>query len=105
MSRSPGFRAGCASGLRSSALSCTTRGCVLLDEPFTGLDDSATAALIDRLGGLRALGCIVLVVTHDLEIVEKILDRAVMLREGRMVPLEAGTASLRERVRQAGLQN
>ena len=78
---------------------------VLLDEPFTGLDDSATAALIDRLGGLRALGCIVLVVTHDLEIVEKILDRAVMLREGRMVPLEAGTASLRERVRQAGLQN
>jgi heme exporter protein A len=78
---------------------------VLLDEPFTGLDDSATAALIDRLGGLRAAGCIVLVVTHDLELVENILDRAVMLRDGRMVPLEAGTGSLRERVRQVGLQN
>jgi heme exporter protein A len=78
---------------------------VLLDEPFTGLDDTATGALIDRLRALRAAGCIVLVVTHDLELVEGILDNAVMLREGRMVPLEAGPASLRARVRQAGLQN
>ena len=32
---------------------------LLLDEPFTGLDDASTVALIARLKGLRAAGCIV----------------------------------------------
>jgi heme ABC exporter ATP-binding subunit CcmA len=74
---------------------------VLLDEPFTGLDDTATAALRGRLAGLRAAGCIVLVTTHDLETIEGIIDRAVMLDNGRLVPIEPGGASLRDRFRQA----
>ena len=74
---------------------------VLLDEPFTGLDDTATAALVRRLDELRAKGCLVLVATHDLEIVEGIIDRAVMLREGRLVPLSSTAGSLRDRVRRA----
>jgi ABC-type multidrug transport system ATPase subunit len=74
---------------------------VLLDEPFTGLDDSATAALVRRLEALRAKGCLVLVATHDLEIVEGIIDRAIMLREGRLVPLPSTVGSLRDRVRRA----
>jgi heme exporter protein A len=74
---------------------------LLLDEPFTGLDDSATAALVRRLEELRAKGCLVLVATHDLEVVEGIIDRAIMLREGRLVPLSATAGSLRDRVRRA----
>jgi len=74
---------------------------VLLDEPFTGLDDAATAALRRRLAGLRDQGCIVLVTTHDLETIEGIIDRAVMLRGGRLVALGDGAGSLRERYRQA----
>jgi ABC-type multidrug transport system ATPase subunit len=76
---------------------------VLLDEPFTGLDDASCAALVGRLQDLRAKGRIVLVATHDLEVIEGIIDRAVMLREGRLVPLAADGGSLRERFRQAGL--
>ena len=38
---------------------------VLLDEPFTGLDDAATGALRQRLAGLKDSGAIVLVTTHD----------------------------------------
>jgi heme ABC exporter ATP-binding subunit CcmA len=72
---------------------------VLLDEPFTGLDDAATAALRRRLGDLRAAGCIVLVTTHDLETIEGIIDRAVMLQSGRLVTIEPGAGSLRERYR------
>jgi heme exporter protein A len=72
---------------------------VLLDEPFTGLDDSATAALQKRLDGLRAAGCIVLVTTHDLETIEPIVDRAMMLQNGRLLSIEAGPGSLRERYR------
>ncbi len=74
---------------------------VLLDEPFTGLDDAASAALVRRLQELRAKGCVVLVATHDLEIVEGLIDRAVMLREGRIVSLAPTGSSLRDRVRRA----
>jgi len=72
---------------------------VLLDEPFTGLDDAAIGALQDRLDGLRAAGALVLVTTHDLEIIESVIDRAVMLQNGRLVPVEPGAGSLRERYR------
>jgi ABC-type multidrug transport system ATPase subunit len=73
---------------------------VLLDEPFTGLDDAATTALGERLAGLRAQGAIVLVATHDLETIEAITDRAVMLRNGRLAAIEPGAGSLRDRYRQ-----
>jgi heme ABC exporter ATP-binding subunit CcmA len=72
---------------------------VLLDEPFTGLDDAATHALRERLRGLKAAGCIVLVTTHDLESIEDVIDRAVILRGGRLTPIAAGGGSLRERYR------
>jgi heme ABC exporter ATP-binding subunit CcmA len=73
---------------------------VLLDEPFTGLDDSATVALQRRLSNLRGHGCIVLLTTHDLETIEPIATRAVMLRNGRLVRVDAAGGSLRERYRQ-----
>ncbi len=72
---------------------------VLLDEPFTGLDDAATGALRRRLEGLRTAGRIVLVTTHDLETIEGIIDRAVMLQNGRLVTIDAGAGSLRDRYR------
>lgn len=72
---------------------------VLLDEPFTGLDDTATSALRRRLAGLKDSGAIVLVTTHDLETIDGIIDRAVMLQNGRLVTIEPGTGSLRERYR------
>jgi heme ABC exporter ATP-binding subunit CcmA len=74
---------------------------VLLDEPFTGLDDASSSALVQRLGELRASGRIVLVATHDLEVVDAVIDRAVMLRDGRLLTLAAG-GSLRDRYRRAG---
>ena len=58
---------------------------VLLDEPFTGLDDASAAALVGRLNGLRESGAIVVLATHDLDLAEGLLDRAVFLRDGRMV--------------------
>ena len=55
---------------------------VLLDEPFTGLDDASAAALVARLRGLREAGAIVIVATHDLDLAEGLLDQAVFLRDG-----------------------
>jgi heme exporter protein A len=73
---------------------------VLLDEPFTGLDDAATTALRERLAGLRTAGRIVLITTHDLETIDGIVDRAVVLRHGALLAVQPGEGSLRERYRQ-----
>ena len=72
---------------------------VLLDEPFTGLDDSAAASLVSRLRALRTRGCIVLVTTHDLETIEPLVDRAMLLQDGRLLSIESGHGSLRDRYR------
>jgi ABC-type multidrug transport system ATPase subunit len=78
---------------------------VLLDEPFTGLDDAATAALRARLTDLRGDGCIVLVATHDLETIDGVADRAVLLRGGRLVSIDSGPGSLRDRYRLANRES
>jgi heme ABC exporter ATP-binding subunit CcmA len=74
---------------------------VLLDEPFTGLDDTASDALRRRLAGLRDAGAIVLVASHDLEAIDGLIDRAVMLQQGRLVTIADGSGSLRERYRRS----
>jgi heme ABC exporter ATP-binding subunit CcmA len=58
---------------------------LLLDEPFTGLDDASTAALVARLEALRQSGTIVILATHDLDVADGMLDHAVFLRDGRMM--------------------
>ena len=58
---------------------------VLLDEPFTGLDEASAAALIARLRHLRDSGAIVVLATHDLDLSEGLLDEAVFLRDGRVM--------------------
>lgn len=74
---------------------------VLLDEPFTGLDDASTRALIGRLGALKQSGAIVLIATHDLETVDGLVDRAAVLRDGRLAEVPSGAGPLRERYRAA----
>jgi ABC-type multidrug transport system ATPase subunit len=70
---------------------------LLLDEPFTGLDDASTMALIARLRELRSAGCLVLVATHDLDVGEALLDRAVILQDGRLIASEPDVRDLRKR--------
>jgi heme ABC exporter ATP-binding subunit CcmA len=78
---------------------------LLLDEPFTGLDDESTAALVRRLSGLRAAGRLVVLTTHDLDVAETVIDRAIVLREGRVVARESVHDHLRERYRAHLAQN
>jgi len=74
---------------------------LLLDEPFTGLDDASGQTLVARLKGLRAHRHIVIVATHDLDLAEGLLDRAAVLRDGRLLRVEEGAGNLRERYRRA----
>ncbi len=68
---------------------------VLLDEPFTGLDDASASALVERLRALKSEGRIVILATHDLDLADGLLDQALFLREGRMVHAVARPEHLR----------
>jgi heme exporter protein A len=72
---------------------------VLLDEPFTGLDESSSLALRERLRDLRDDGRLVLVATHDLDVADGLLDRAVLMKDGRLTEFDLGGGTLRERYR------
>jgi heme ABC exporter ATP-binding subunit CcmA len=75
---------------------------ILLDEPFTGLDQTSTRALIDRLRDRQRAGCLIVLATHDLDVAEELLTRAIYLRNGRMVGSEAAAGKgLSDRYRQA----
>ena len=70
---------------------------LLLDEPFTGLDEGASSALVERLEALKRDGRIILLTTHDFEVAELVLDRAMLLRAGRLLPFCQTGGSLRAR--------
>jgi heme exporter protein A len=72
---------------------------VLLDEPFTGLDEASAEAFRARLRSLREGGRIVVITTHDIEAVDGLADRAVVLQQGRLTTIERSPGSLRDRYR------
>jgi heme exporter protein A len=57
---------------------------LLLDEPFTGLDEAARDALRARLRAARAEGAIVLLTTHDIAAIAGLTDATVSLVDGRL---------------------
>jgi heme ABC exporter ATP-binding subunit CcmA len=70
---------------------------LLLDEPFTGLDQASAATLIARLRALAAGGRIIVLATHDLDLSEGLLTRAVILRDGRVAALYDDGRAVRAR--------
>jgi heme exporter protein A len=74
---------------------------VLLDEPFTGLDDASSIALAARLTAVRDAGAIVVMATHDFDSADRVITRAWYLRDGRVGSLPDAGGTLRERYRTA----
>ena len=70
--------------LIARALVCAPK-LLFLDEPTTGLDVDTTRALVEALNRLRAQGCAVVVVLHETEAFEDLLDRRVTLSHGQIV--------------------
>jgi len=57
---------------------------LLLDEPFTGLDEKAREALRERLRVARAAGTIIILTTHDIAAITGITDGSVTLVDGKL---------------------
>jgi heme exporter protein A len=70
---------------------------LLLDEPFTGLDQASSGALIARLRTLQRQGCLVILATHDLEVAQQVLTRSLFLRGGRLASDAGLVGDLRAR--------
>ncbi|SFC56099.1 biotin transport system ATP-binding protein [Halobiforma haloterrestris] len=58
---------------------------LVLDEPFTGLDDPARRSVLERLEALSADGTGVLLATHDLRDVLELADRVIAMHDGEVV--------------------
>ncbi|MFD1569897.1 energy-coupling factor ABC transporter ATP-binding protein [Halorubrum laminariae] len=69
---------------------------LVLDEPFTGLDEPARLSVLDRLRALHAAGTSVIVVTHDLRDVLDLADRVIGLADGRVAVVGPPSEALAE---------
>jgi ABC-type multidrug transport system ATPase subunit len=68
---------------------------LLLDEPTNGLDADGVERLVGALSEEAQRGCIVVLVTHDAKLAERIAARRLYLARGRLraEPLRAGERS------------
>jgi heme exporter protein A len=57
---------------------------LLFDEPTTGLDHASTERVAAAIEAARGRGCVVVVVTHDRPLAERVADRRVFLARGRV---------------------
>jgi len=76
------------------ALACQP-SILFLDEPAAGMNREETAALMEQLRGLtRDLGIGILLVDHDLHLINQLCDRIAVLNEGHMIA-EGSPAEIR----------
>ena len=69
---------------------------LLLDEPFTGLDEVSAERLSSQLAVLRSGGRTLIVVTHDPQRGVELAERAIVLDRGRIVARAARQAGARD---------
>ncbi|GAB3029152.1 energy-coupling factor ABC transporter ATP-binding protein [Natronobiforma cellulositropha] len=69
---------------------------LVLDEPFTGLDDPARRSVLGHLESLSNAGTGVIVATHDVRDLAALADRVVAMSEGRVVVDDAPARALAE---------
>jgi branched-chain amino acid transport system ATP-binding protein len=65
---------------------CLRPRVLLLDEPASGLDSHETRDFVELVAGIRAtLGCGVLIVEHDMDVIMPLCDEVVVMAEGRRI--------------------
>jgi len=68
-----------------AGLVVNSRPLLVLDEPLAGLDPPGRSEIIDVLGSLRSQGIAIVVISHDVDGMDRICDRTITLDSGRIV--------------------
>ena len=68
---------------------------LLLDEPMAGINPSLARTIAEMLSGLLADGMTLVMVEHDLQLVELVCDRVICMVQGRVLA-EGSMADLRD---------
>ena len=76
---------------------------LVLDEPLSGLDVNTVIAVRELLRGLAAADKTILYCSHELDIMEKVCPRVVILRKGQVVADDT-IENLRRRLEQTSLE-
>jgi ABC-2 type transport system ATP-binding protein len=74
---------------------------LLLDEPLTGLDVESAESLATLVRGLAGAGCAVIYSSHILDVVERVSDRVIIMKDGRALVDGAPSALVEERQAQS----
>lgn len=72
---------------------------LLLDEPFTGLDDRAVGLVSRRLRELASSGAMIVLATHDLDLADGLITRMAVVQNGRLLADSTVSDGVRERYR------
>ncbi len=64
---------------------CSEGKILLLDEPASGMDKTSLQVVLDAVSSLRQSGAIIIVVEHNLSIVQELASHALLLEEGRII--------------------
>jgi branched-chain amino acid transport system ATP-binding protein len=59
--------------------------CLLLDEPFAGVDPRNSRTVITAIERLRRAGTTIVMISHEIDIVLSLADRVFLMDEGRLV--------------------
>ena len=94
-----GFSRGMAQRLTLARALLPDPAILLLDEPFTGLDQGGIVRAETLITAHRDRGAVIILSSHDLTVTERLSDRALILRRGRRAffgPLPSDSSSLTE---------
>ena len=89
-----GFSRGMAQRLSLARALLSDPAVLLLDEPFTGLDQEGIAQAEALILKHKARGAVIIASSHDLSVMERISDVALVLKRGRKAYSGALTAEL-----------
>ena len=86
-----GFSRGMAQRLTLARALLPAPQILLLDEPFTGLDREGIDQMCQLIDQERARGATVIMSSHDFETTERLADRLLVLKRGRLCTFESIT--------------
>ncbi len=58
---------------------------IVLDEPFSGVGDAGIDGIISAMKKLREMGCAILLVDHNIDLITPLVDRMVLLAQGEIL--------------------